>query len=210
MRVFQVGSSKRNTAIERHWRDLNLVTRKWVKEFDLLRALGFFEDGCNNDIYSLTSIYHGPVSKNLKMYYAGLSLMKKKKTTKNPRAYAKLRRRFHIYSSPKTANFLTELNAAEISVARSFGLESCPGDELSLWEHDSILNRAGRQQRQLVIDALEEEGKPLYLRYAAHRAFSRSYASGADGVSSLRAAYDAVDELNAAVADLSSAPSLES
>ncbi len=129
--------------------------------------------------------------------------MKKKKTTKNPYVSPKLRRRYQIYSSLDSRNFLTKLTGAEIGTIRELGLQNCPDDEYSPWEIDPISNAQGREGRQLVVDALKEDGMPLYLLYAAHRAFTRSFVSSNDGVSSVDAAYDAVEELRRAVSRFS-------
>ena len=54
VRRFHQTSSVHNTVVERHWVDVNRVTRKWKVEFYLLESMGAFVVGDAGDTFSLT------------------------------------------------------------------------------------------------------------------------------------------------------------
>mmetsp|Transcript_16724 Transcript_16724/g.28528 ORF Transcript_16724/g.28528 Transcript_16724/m.28528 type:complete len:325 (-) Transcript_16724:136-1110(-) len=169
VRRFNQTSSVHNLAIERHWVDVNMVTKKWKEEFRLLEALGCFVVDDAGDTFSLTTVYFSAVQSNLAAHYGAMCERKKRKTTINPDYPSGTWRRSDLYSSFKS--HLIPLTLPEIEEIQSIGHASTPDEPLSEHQIDPLTSEADRAARFDAIEAL----RPLQLaeEYVAHRSFTK-------------------------------------
>jgi hypothetical protein len=193
-RRFNKTSSPRNAKIERQWREANLVSKKWVKEFKLLMDFEFLSTSDALDLYSLTETYHKAVEANFDAHYRMMQNKKKNKSTKDPDYPKGTRRRLELWHGfEKYISPVTDVQMAEV---RRIGESHNGTDTQAAWEIDPIDCVYARTQRNLMIDMLNDSGAKLHQLYVAHRAFTRFFLQLIDCVLAATAAMDACDRLN--------------
>ena len=87
MRRFQRTSSVHSTPIERSWRDLNDVTRKYRDLFKDLESRDLFRGGRNADpldVFCLTTVFVPLIQRDVDEHFLAMAYRKKNKDTSNP------------------------------------------------------------------------------------------------------------------------------
>ena len=134
-----------NTAVERHWRGTNKITKKWKDEFKLLESFGSFKQGDYGDMYSLTAVYEDAVVADVDRHYECLRESKKSKSTLNPDFPGGLRRRRELYTDFE--GFGTELSDGEIREVAEVGAAYAEVDDYHdwRWQVDPLQLRAAKK-----------------------------------------------------------------
>ena len=174
VRCFNQVSSVHNTAVERHWADVNLVTRKWKIEFKTLESLGAFTVGDYGDMFSLISVYFDAVVSDVNGHYLAMRNRKKTKDTKNPDFPQGMQRRWELYSLYEDQ--YTKLSTEQIDEVERIAMRHSdygPDDpQVSGWQVDPLEIEEDRDERAAALRRIAPHS--LAEEYLAHRSFTQS------------------------------------
>ena len=155
VRRFQRTSSVHSTPIERSWRDLNDVTRKYRDLFKDLEARDLFRGGRNADpldVFCLTTVFVPVIQRDVNEHFKSMSLRKKNKDTSNPNVPGGSRRPLegflfdYNHGLPASA---ADIATVDANINHVFGATHV--EPAAPWEIDPLTTAASRAQRANMI-----------------------------------------------------------
>jgi len=199
VRIFNKTSSKRQTPVERQWRELNRTMEKWKAEFKLLESAGYFHPENPAQIFSLVQVYGSVITRDLDTHYNGMRFWVKRKSTTSPRVPKKRRTRIQLFK--ETPSRITPLTMQEIAELQEVAERFCGDETPTLSQTDSLRHwpHAIAARDALIRMYRRDAAITLPEEYALHSAFSESFLEKNDTVS---ACDDAIDKMTALVSEL--------
>jgi hypothetical protein len=175
VRPFNKTSSKRQTPVERHWRETNRTTRKFKAEFLMIESAGYYDHENPIDKYSLIEVYRAAVWKDLDQQYKAMRFWVKTKCTTSPSVPKRRRSRIQLYLG--FPNRITALSAAQIADMEVAAEAYCGPEALSPWQMDSLRHfpHAASARHALILVYRRDSLISLAEEYALHVSFSKSF-----------------------------------
>lgn len=147
-----------NTPVERHWRDVNVVTWKYKKLFELLEGVGALDRRNPEHIFSLITVFSPSISKDVDRFYRALRLSKKERDTRNPNFPRGTTRRTQLYHEHQSLLF--PCSAPQVDTIRIAGEQHFAGVSHvhgAAWQQDPL---AGHSRAQRIRDRVMDKIRP--------------------------------------------------